>query len=141
MDRVIQFAASLTLAAFTGCATVPAPSRSPSLPGTTSAPDVSARAPRGDLIPPISAGRVTAAVKHRQSAAVTARPPGILQLPPFVYPADMTNYEWTLEFSVNLVDWDIIAGPFANNLPGGTLAVTNQGACGFWRMHGVSNHP
>lgn len=72
----------------------------------------------------------------RSSTAGTALP-AMSQFPAFLYPPDMTNYEWTLEFSTNLSDWQIVGAAFDPGLPGGSLTVTNQGAIGFYRMHGV----
>lgn len=68
-----------------------------------------------------------------------APPPAVYNLPPFIYPPDMTNYEWTLEFSTNLCDWQIIGPAFAPGPAAGTVTVPTPGAYGFYRMHGVLN--
>ena len=71
------------------------------------------------------------AIHHSMMTPLPAQP----GLVPFIYPADMTNYTWTLERSDDLGHW-VPVDSFGNGLPEAPYDIPATDACGFYRMRG-----
>ena len=116
-----------------GCASRPV---APVEPAAITPPTVQAKAKPtfvvpAAIMPPPPLLKAAVPVK-RMTPLVIVPPPAPVFLP-IIYPADMTNYVWTLQESTNLTPWTDIQ-TFAQGTNSGTFVITNRPPATFWRM-------